>query len=194
MQISLNTIFILLSFVLTPINGNGQALFGVKSGILEQRIHGNGEEMTATYYFDDYGNKNCTLTDNGDSDSLKISMLKVNGKAYMVNKTDGTGIEMPYQKQINYLNPDAETIKEYDIEILGKDTILGRECTVVTTRITKSEHNLRLKLWIYKGIPLKTISQTKEVEITQETITFEENATIPEEMFAIPKIEDELYE
>lgn len=64
-------------------------------------------------------------------------------------------------------------------KIIGNETVLGKNCIVV--EITGEGHPV--KMWYYKGIPLKVSGK----EYTMEATQIQENVSIPESRFKVPE-------
>ncbi len=64
-------------------------------------------------------------------------------------------------------------------KIVGNETFLGKNCIVVEM----NKDGQSMKMWYYKGIPLKMTNPVFTLEATK----FEENASIPSSKFEVPK-------
>ena len=64
-------------------------------------------------------------------------------------------------------------------KIVGNETFLGKNCIVVEM----NKEGQSMKMWYYKGIPLKMTNPVFTLEATK----LEENASIPSSKFEVPK-------
>lgn len=119
----------------------------------------------------------------------KMNSLMINNEkgGYVINLDEKTGFKM--NNDLEDENPtdnikpeDAETFRQM-IEseggkVLGNEDFLGKNCIV--TELTEDENTV--KMWYYKGIPLKMESKSYTMEATK----FEESVSIPASRFEIP--------
>jgi outer membrane lipoprotein-sorting protein len=119
----------------------------------------------------------------------KMNSLMINNEkgGYVINLDEKTGFKM--NNDLEDENPtdnikpeDAETFRQM-IEseggkVLGNEDFLGKNCIV--TELTEDGNTV--KMWYYKGIPLKMESKSYTMEATK----FEESVSIPASRFEIP--------
>ena len=181
-----------------------EILYGVKSGIITMSMGdmggfggfgalGGGDAIAQKIYFDDYGRR--TVTESIMAETTTRSIV-VGDETLMINDTDSTIVKMPVMgamrgmsgtpKPIDWLNLDAKTIKKNKIKEIGDETVAGIPCKVYTMRINMMGSFQTQTLWIYKGITMKTETQTDWGTMGQSAIAFQENAEIPASKFEVP--------
>ncbi|MGB9702255.1 MAG: hypothetical protein ACPL1A_05945 [Candidatus Kapaibacteriota bacterium] len=166
--------------------------YQVKSGIVEYSISGiqTGKQ---TLYFDNWGllsaeYTQATTTFMGMTVPTNTLSLTTQEWTYNIDldKKEGTKIA---NKEIEELmkslqGKDLEEIGRKMLEKLnakkiGNETFLGKNCEVWEIQ------KLSSKVWLYKYIPLKTISNIMGT-ITIEATKFEENVSIPADKLKVP--------
>jgi hypothetical protein len=68
----------------------------------------------------------------------------------------------------DYSDVSDEDIEKYGIKFHGKETIAGKECTVVSIA-----EPVESKVWIWEGIPMKTVSKFGKDDFVMEITTIE---------------------
>jgi len=173
--------------------------FAIKSGHIEIDLTGS-TEGTKSIWFDEYGLKyreeiiSTTTTKvfgfKNTEEDHNISLMM--GKDYtsidMLKNTGSTG-ELHFYEDIeeNYYNMTESEKKEFEEDILqsfggehlGNEEVLGKKCDVVSV--------FGSKLWIYKGIVLKSEISTLGQKSFEEANLYEENITVPASLFNIPE-------
>lgn len=169
------------------------ALFGVKSGIVTMSMDMMGMEIVQDIYFDDYGQKQVTVANfNGQ----KNRIITENGSQIMINDEAKTAQRMPSfgpQERINFLNLTDAVKKQNKIKELGTETIAGKECKKYSVTITAMGQTQGQTVWVYKGITLKSVTESMMGSMEQTATKIQENVTIEPSMFEIPagvKVED----
>lgn len=115
-------------------------------------------------------------------------LIQTDGWEYILKPDEKTGIKMKGGETEDGdptpgIKPENEETFRQVVEkeggkIAGNETLLGKNCIVVEM-IQEGE---TAKMWYYKGIPLKMISNGYVMEATK----IEENVTIPESRFQVP--------
>ena len=119
----------------------------------------------------------------------KMNTLMINNKngGFVIDLNEKTGIKMNAEEEEE--NP-ADNIKPEDLEtfrqiieseggrVVGNEDFLGKDCIVAEM----TEDGNTMKMWYYKGIPLKMESRGYIMEATK----FEESIAIPTNRFEIP--------
>lgn len=146
-----------------------------------------------TQYIDLKNNKFAMETETS-SDMMGVKSeeksLTINDKdfTYIINLKDKTGMKLPTDemeddptKMIKSDNDVTfrEMIEKEGGKILPNEQFLGKDCIVVEF----VQDSQTMKMWYYKGIPLKITSQFYTMEATK----LEENASIPTSKFEIPE-------
>ena len=133
-----------------------------------------------------------TMTAPGFSQTSKMLNIEDGETTYVINLKDNTGFKMNFRD-------DDDDLFDYEIEedeatlrqmieadggrIIGTETFLGRKCLVVETVEDDYDYGtITTKMWLYKGMPLKVVSDHMRMEVTH----LEENVSIPAERFKVP--------
>lgn len=169
----------------------------MKSYIVEYKQITNAEGMKISSIIKQYIDMNNNLsvmetetsTEIMGKKSIENSIIITDENwTYIINLKQKTGMKMKNDKTKE--NP-MEMIKSGDDQtfrqmiekeggkILNNKTFLGKDCIVVEMK----QENQLMKMWYYKGIPLKMESNVYTMEATK----FEENASIPASKFEVPK-------
>lgn len=167
--------------------------YQIKSGIVEYKITGS-QQGTQTLYFDNWGLLTAEfmdITTKMMGMTMKSSTLNLTDKdwTYNINLDEKNGTKISNKELQELLNStnkkDLEELGRKMMEKmggrkLGNETFMGRDCEV--WEISK----LNTKVWLYKYIPLKTISNIVG-EIVIEATKIEENVSVPAEKFLVPE-------
>ena len=163
--------------------------YGIKSGILTQK----SEMGETTVYFDNYGALEAQkMKMNFMGNEMEMSIIRKDGKTYMVNVAEKQVQEMPAGgmmggSDINFLNLTDAVKSANKIKEAGKETILGKECTKYTMEAEQMGMAMSQTVWVWNGITLKSLTDGGQFQFGNEAVKFEENATIPASTFDIPK-------
>ena len=169
----------------------------VKSGYIEYELTGSTKGVKKIWW-DDYGDKE--RIEIKSSTEVKIfgmvqkeeehSIHITNGDKYWhINLLDGTGIKgnEEYYEPVDFTEDmtDAEKkqfeddmLKAFGGERLPPEKFLGFNCEVVQI--------LGAKVWVYKGITLKSTANIMGVEVYETATKFEANIKIAESNFEPP--------
>lgn len=177
--------------------------FAVKSGYVEYELSGN-TTGTKKFWWDDYGAK--SRTEIKSTTTIKIFGRSSKEEQNSISITDGTTnyawdlIKDTAYKTTNeeYVDMGKELTKdmtEAEIEQMGQDiidalggerlgteTILGKKCEVLKVMMAK--------VWIYKGIPLKSEARMLGISSSEEAVELMENIIVPNQTF-IPDLKIE---
>lgn len=178
--------------------------FSIKSGHIVYKLTGN------TYgnrylWWDEYGYKNCM--EEKSVTEVKIMGIKnkeerhihsvMVGKEFwtadLIKKTGQKGNIDAYKDIIKFTEDltedeirqlENELIDSFGGERLGKGMVLGRECEIISV--------MGAKLWIYKGLVLKTVVDIMGIENTEIAVSFKTNVYIGDSKFKyLPNIKYE---
>jgi outer membrane lipoprotein-sorting protein len=120
------------------------------------------------------------------TDEKSLTIIDENW-TYVINLKDKTGMKMKNDEveddPMEMIKSDDDVTFRQMIEkdggkIVGNETFLGKKCIVVEL----SQEGQTMKMWYYKGIPLKMENQLYKMEATK----FEENVSIPASKFVVP--------
>ncbi|MGI6478256.1 MAG: hypothetical protein ACOX0M_02310 [Salinivirgaceae bacterium] len=163
--------------------------YAIKSGIVEYKSSVMGMEQTQTLMFDDYGNIEAT--------EIVMEMMGNKVHTYAINKDSiiynidiinkvGSKVEIAGDHgNIDFENMTEEEAKELNLKNEGKETFLDKEC--VKYSIDNAEMQMKGLFWVYKGVTLKSDIEVGGMQMVIEAISFEEDATIPENAFVVPE-------
>lgn len=177
----------LLSFCMGA--GAQEKIYDVKSGKVTMEMDMMGQTIVQDIYFDDYGAKTVTVSDFGGN---KMRMLEKDGSNIMVNDAEKTAVRMPAmgpgaENRINFLNLDEKTVKKNKIKEVGEEAIAGKTCKKYTYKVLMMGQPITTTVWVYKGITLKSSTNTDFGEMVQQATQIEENIDIDPAMFTIPE-------
>lgn len=174
------------------------AQYSVKSGYIEYELTGDVSGKRSIW-FDNHGKLYCEIDssqtqwrDAGEIFTTVYNRMIVYDSMYMyeVDLTERTGyrIEMPEWSEDDYpymkMNDDEmleylrSLTEEMDGVFHGEEVFLGRKCGVFEMWGTK--------MWIYKGLALKTETYLDDGFSTVVATRFEENIIVPAEKFTVP--------
>ena len=165
--------------------------YGFKSAIAKFATEVMGQAVESTIYIDEYGAKECQkakveIPGMGTMDSGVISK---EGKTWNVNYTMKQVQEVAINPgdQPNFLDLNEETRKKFKIEEVGQEKVLDYDCTVYTLVTTSGEISANAKLWVYKGLPMKTETEAMGMKVTNVVTEFKEDAMVLPQVFDVPK-------
>ena len=162
--------------------------YGIKSGILTQK----SEMGETTVYFDNYGALEAQkMKMSFMGMDTEMTIIRKDGKTYMVNAAEKQVQEMPAGgmggADINFLNLTDAVKSANKIKKVGKEKVLGRECTKYTMESSQMGMTMTQTVWVWEGIALKSLTDGGQFQFGNEAVKFEENAQIPASVFEIPK-------
>lgn len=167
-----------------------EKLYEVKSGKVTMEMDMMGQAMVQEIYFDDYGAKQATVMNfNGQ----KMRQIKKDGSTLMINDADKTATKMPAmgpmggEQSINFSNLDEKTVKKNKIQEAGEETVAGKTCKVYKYKVMMMGQAVSATACVYKGIVLKSTTETGFGEMTQKATKIEENIAIEASMFTVPE-------
>ena len=170
--------------------------FAVKSGYIEYELTGN-TTGTKKFWWTDYGNK--SRTEIKATSVVKMLGMTSKEEVHSVNITNGTtnytqdlvkgtayktsneeyielGEELTKDMTEAELQQMADEILEsLGGERLGTEKVLGKECEVIKVMMAK--------VWIYKGLPLKSEAKVMRMVANETATKFDENIQISSSKF-----------
>lgn len=167
--------------------------YGIKSAIIEYVITGS-QSGTKTLYFEDWGMKQAEYTNSviqiaGFSKNINLLNIIKDDSNYIIDmdRKTGTKTKNPIKKLIAELQ-NQKSFGEFGEQALlksgamkiGQEKFLDKECDIYEIK------NTGTRMWIWKWIPLKTITKVGGVEINSFAKNIEVNVSIPSEKFDIP--------
>mgnify|MGYP000436370338 FL=1 len=167
--------------------------YGIKSAIVEYTITGS-QSGTKTLYFDNWGMRQAEYTNSvleigNFSKSINILNIVKDDANYIIDleRKTGTKTKNPVKKLVAELQ-NQKSFGEFGEQILlkagamkiGQEEFLDKDCEIYEIK------NTGTKMWIWKWIPLKTITKLGGVEINSVAKKIEVNVNVPEEKFTPP--------
>ncbi len=162
----------------------------IKSAIIHMKSSTFGMTQNIVMYMDDYGKKQMTEV----SQKLlgqEVLQRSVSDSVYMYTYSpkDKTGKKIKKESggpdNINFTAITRKMARELNLKKTGTTVVAGHSCEVYTLEVPAA--NLKGTYYIWKGIPIKTVSSVRGISITMEATRIEENPAIPAETFKIPE-------
>ncbi|HNX08359.1 MAG TPA: hypothetical protein PKL96_12315 [Bacteroidales bacterium] len=162
----------------------------IKSAIIHMKSSTFGMTQNIVMYMDDYGKKQMTEV----SQKLlgqEVLQRSVSDSVYMYTYSpkDKTGKKIKKESggpdNINFTAITREMARELNLKKTGTTVVAGHSCEVYILEVPAA--NLKGTYYIWKGIPIKTVSSVRGISITMEATRIEENPAIPAETFKIPE-------
>ena len=82
---------------------------------------------------------------------------------------------------------DDKMVEKFKVKEVGKEKVLDKDCTVYTLETETQGMKANMKVWIYKGLAMKSETSISGMTITAEVVEFEEDAMVLPQLFDIPK-------
>lgn len=161
-------------------------LYGIKSASLKVVTEMIGQVVEGDVWFDDYGAVQATITNVG---GMEIRAIVRDGKTYNVNYAARQVRESPIrQESINYLNITDEVMEKYNLKVIGKETVAGKECIKYSMEMSQMGQTSKAIVSVWNGYPMKMVSTSGGIDIT---VTVKELIEEPVDasLFEIPTFE-----
>ena len=175
-----------------------QKRYDVKSGIVTYKIEGGGSMLgvstkttgTQKLYFKDYGNVEVRIIDETSNTMGQVSKTHAiskldHGTAYSVDeeskriiKQDIALLRQQDKKQADMLTMGKDMMEKMGGKKIGTGKVLGYPCEIWTI--------LGSKVWMYKGVPLKTEADIMGFKHTEVATSAKFNVHVPEKYFQLP--------
>lgn len=171
-----------------------QKRYGVKSGVIEYVLSGS-QEGTKTLYFDSWGMRQAEYTRSvftikGFTKPINVVSIIDGEYQYNINmdQNSGTRTRNPILRTMEQLQ-DQKGFNEFGEQMLlnmgankiGSEDFLGKSCDVYEMKSTGT------KLWVWEWLTLKSITQSRGIEINLTATRINEGASVPSEKFKIPE-------
>ena len=165
--------------------------FGIKSGEFTTETDLMGQTMSATTYFDDFGNKQYSRTKmNMMGMDIDMATLQRDGKTYMINYGDKTvqegGMQGMGRQEVNFLNLTEEEIAKNKIKEAGEEEVSGKPCKVYTMEISQMGQTAEVKVYVWEGITMKTVTSVMGMDIVAKVVSVKEG-DVDATLFDVPK-------
>ncbi len=190
--------FTLVVLLLLSTHLYAQKRYDIESGIVTYKIEGGGSMMgvstkttgTQKLYFKEYGNVEVREIDEVSETMGQVSKTHAlskldHGTAYSVDeeskriiKQDITTLMQQDKKQADMLTMGKDMMEKMGGKKTGTGQILGYPCEIWTI--------LGSKVWLYKGVPLKTEADIMGFKHTEIATSAKFNIHVPEKYFQLP--------
>ena len=170
--------------------------YGVKSGIIRKvAVRSTGAIQKQNIYFDDYGDKETVETIELKGDSIVLHLLDIHNPQSQQNiQVDLIKKVACYDSEFLISLPTYHSLQPKAMKAMketGMETVGGRKCkvyTLNTTDLNPSNIELKLIVWVWKGIPLQeSFGIGDEIIRTLELSSIETDIPISAEIFEVPK-------
>ena len=165
--------------------------YGFKSAIAKISTTVMGQKIGSTAYIEDYGAKECQKTKISvpGAGEVEAATIVKDGKSWSVNYTTKQIQETTVkpEDQPNFLAMDDKMVEKFKVKEVGKEKVLDKDCTVYTLETETQGMKANMKVWIYKGLAMKSEASISGMTITAEVVEFEEDAMVLPQLFDIPK-------
>jgi len=182
----------------TSENGDADKIkrYGIKSGIVKYKLIGT-QEGEESIYFDQWGlreakfNKATIKIGNTSQSNETLTILNSEGM-YTIDLINKTGLKSPYKilDQLKTLAASSggdlaiagmKMLEAMGGKKQGTEEFLGKSCEVWFVKATET------KMWIWKGITLKSTINIMGMKQTTEAIDIQSDASVPEDKFKVPE-------
>lgn len=165
--------------------------YGFKSAIVKISTDMMGQKVESTAYIDEYGAKECQKVKLNvpGMGSMESGTISKDGKTWSVNYTmkQVQEVDVNAADQPNFYNLTDEAKEKYKIQSLGSEKFLDLDCEVYTLETEAQGMTAKLKVWCYKGLALKSVTDIGGMAITAAATEFKEDAMVLPQMFDVPK-------
>jgi hypothetical protein len=171
-----------------------QKRYGIKSGVIEYVLSGS-QEGTKTLYFDSWGMRQAEYTRSvftikGYTKPINVASIIDGEYQYNINmdQNSGTRTRNPVLRTMEQLK-DQKSFNEFGEQMLlnmgankiGSEEFLGKSCDVYEMKSTGT------KLWVWEWLTLKSITQSRGIEINLTATRINEGGSVPSDKFKIPE-------
>lgn len=171
--------------------------YKIKSCIVTSELNmgSMGMKQTQVLYFDDYGKKECRESMNNMSvmgRKINQNTISIRKDGYMysfdLEKKTGTKMQIPstvdVMKNLDFSKLSDDVMKEWNMVKEGTQTVLGKECNVLSMKSDKM--GMQGKYYVWNNIPLKSETRMSGMVVSLIATKIEENVDIPASKFEIP--------
>ena len=166
------------------------ARYELKSGIVKFNATSQGNQITATQYFDDYGKKEAALSVTGTAlVKTEIKTIQFGDTVYQINMVMKMGQKTTLPgKPVNYLQLKSAIREKYKVQELGEETVAGKSCKKYSLEVSQAGQTVKTEVCVWKGLVLKTVLKMGDVELMTQTATeVQENAEVDPKEFEVPE-------
>ena len=190
--VKMKFLFALLFLSATILLNAQEAKYGIKSAIIKKDVVAMGQNVECTWYMDDYGKKESTeltMKTGGVAGVEKhIRTIADGSSAINIDLDMKTAMKMKLpEKPINYLQLTPEIVEKYKIKETGEEDIAGKPCKKYGLEITQMGQTVRMSVWVWKGLVLKSETSSNGMVVMVETAkTIDETSAVATDKFTIP--------
>ncbi len=167
--------------------------FGYKTGVIVYTSSTMGITQEITMWYDDFGRKTMSEIESSVL-GQRVHQLNIvkDSLVYNIDMISKTGSWMTMEEDsssesYNYRTLTDADMKLHNIVFEGKENFLGRECKIYSQKENVNGQEVDMKVWIWEGIPLKSVSSVSGIEVTMEALQLKTDVEIPAEKFEVPK-------
>jgi len=169
-------------------NVNVKIKYPFKSGVIKYANDVMGTKSTLKVYFDDYGAKECAVSETEvEGNKITGRSLRVGNYLYQLSMEQGIGskveIDDSFQTYLFDTKEFEKRLKEVNGKKLGTAEVLGRKCQVYSME----ENNALTKMWVWKNVILKMKAEMDGMETGMEAVEIKETSNLPKGIFEVPK-------
>lgn len=162
--------------------------YQIKSGIVTYTSNVMGMDQTTVTTFDDFGNKEVTDTYT-EAMGVKLHSRTIvkDGYSYNLNMDEKTGTKVKIYgtgQAIVYGNLTKEMEQKMNLQKLGSETLLGKECEIYG--FDYKEMSTSGKAWVWKGVALKSEVKAMGMDVALIGKSFDDNPIIDQSIFEVP--------
>ncbi len=167
--------------------------YGFQTGMVMYTSTTFGITQYITTWFSDFGRINCTEIKSTvlgqrshhmslirDSVLYNIDMIGKTGTWKLIAQNDTT-------EEPNYRYMTDEELIAKNITMLPEEVFMGKKCRVFDMKSVVDGMEVLARVWVWEGIPLKTVSTVSGMEVSMEATEIKVNVRIPDSKFIVPK-------
>lgn len=165
--------------------------YGFQTGVVFYTSTTMGITQNVTMWFNDFGRLVCSEITSEMLGQSSSNLSIVNDS--MMYNVDMIGKEGTWQRrendttvEPNYRILSEEKMKELNLKKFPDETVLGKKCTVFEMTNTVKGMEVTAKVWVWEGIPLKSVSTVSGIEVKLEATDVKVNIIIPKSKFEVP--------
>lgn len=170
-------------------NANGSKIkYPFKSGIIKYANDAMGMKSTLTVYFDDYGDKECAVSEIAmNEQKMTMRSLVVDNYLYQLAMEQGSGskvkVDDNFQTYLFDTHEFEKRMKEVKGKKLGTEEVQGKPCQIYSME----ENGAVSKIWVWKNVVLKMTAMQDAMEMSMIAVDIKETGNLPKGIFEIPK-------
>jgi outer membrane lipoprotein-sorting protein len=163
---------------LMDILGRGAAITAVEYDAV---VTAPGADTVTMHIWFEQGNIRTEITESGETVVLIANFSTQ--VAYLYSPALGFAYEMDFEQAAELPIPDAQSVPDYEYEILGTEILDGKECLVV--EYTAEQATVKMWIWKEHGFPIRAEMTTSSGTTIAEATNLE-FGDIPDSRFELP--------